>query len=102
MSTVCSTPHSRICSRGISRITSTISSGIFGTRTSNMRFCDGRKSRLDDLRHWNVHSLFHDAFRGALLKNHLDHLNNLFQDPRNEHTHNLFDDTLQRTKLQTA
>ena len=41
---------------------------------------DKRNDFLQDLRHWLIHNLLHDSFRNPLLRNHLDHVNDLFPD----------------------
>ena len=42
---------------------------------------------LREVRHWHIHNLWHDSFRHPLLRNHLDHVNDLHVDPwyRNIH-----------------
>ena len=47
-----------------------------------------RHDFLQDLRHWHIHDLLHDSFRHPLLRNHLDHVNDLLPDLRHRNSEN--------------
>ena len=96
--------------RRITLITSTIFSWICGTGPSTICFptsarppvlspdacpsvaddltSNKRHDFLQDLRHWHIHDLLHDSFRHPLLRNHLDHVNDLLPDLRHRNSEN--------------
>ena len=112
-------------------ITSTIFSWICGTGPSTICFptsarppvlspdacpsvaddltSNKRHDFLQDLRHWHIHDLLHDSFRHPLLRNHLDHVNDLLPDQRQRNSENcqvhqahLFIVTLTQRKMKTC
>ena len=97
-SLICSTVRSCTRSCGMIFTVSFVPSLPCGTRTptifSTMRtpicsILNHVHSIVNHLWHWDVHNLFHDAFRDSFL-NHLTQDVDLFLNPRNGRIHNLF------------